>query len=410
MSTFISRAAVLVTALVPLAGFAAPLSLEAALELAVQRSEAARAARAGLASATEASRAAGQLADPTLRVGIENLPVTRNDRFSVTRDSMTMKRIGISQEWLSRDKREARRAAADAAASREAVQVWVAAAEARLQTALAYVDAFYANEVLRLTTLLEHHAQEQVETARARLASATGSSQEVLLLAGARGAAEDESAEVRQQESVAQVALYRWAGTQSRELAPIPTLAIPTEEDFVAGDPAVAALQRDIEVARKAAAVAAADRKPNWTWEVAYGQRSGYSDMVTVGVSIPLTVLPGERQDRDTAAKMALVDKAEADLAEASRAAAAEYRLLKSDARRLQERIDRYRAGVVTPAQQRIAVTVAAYRSNQGSLVTVFEARHAEVEQQRKLLVLQRDLARRQVQLAYRTVATEAAR
>jgi outer membrane protein TolC len=164
----------------------------------------------------------------------------------------------------------------------------------------------------------------------------------------------------------------------------------------------VLALQHDIEVARQAAAVAASERRPNVTWEVSYGQRTGYSDMVSVGVSIPLQVAPAERQDRDTAAKLALVDKAEAELAEATRAATAEYRVLASDAQRLQERIERYRSGVVTPAQQRTAVAMAAYRSNQATLASLFEARHAEVEVQRKLLSLQRELAKAQAQLAYK--------
>ena len=53
--------------------------------------------------------------------------------------------------------------------------------------------------------------------------------------------------------------------------------------------------------------------------------------MVSFGVSIPIPLSPSERQDRDTAAKLALADKAEADLAEATRAAG-EYRALVSDA------------------------------------------------------------------------------
>ena len=72
--------------------------------------------------------------------------------------------------------------------------------------------------------------------------------------------------------------------------------------------------------------------------------------MVSFGVSIPIPVSPSERQDRDTAAKLALADKAEAELAEAKRAASAEYRALASDAQRLQERIERYRPAVVAPA------------------------------------------------------------
>ncbi len=396
--------AALAASLLPFRAEAAPLSLQAALDLAVRRSEAVRSARAGALSAAETAKAAGQLPDPTLRVGVDNLPVTGADRFSTTRDSMTMKRIGLSQEWLSRDKREAREAAANASVVRESVQAQVAAAEARLQTALAYLDAFYAGEALQLTTLTEHHAQEEFAAARARLASAAGSSQEVLLLAAARGVAEDESAELRQQQSTARVALERWLGTPAEVLAPVPAWAIPSEVEYVTGDPSVAVLQRDIDVARSVAVATASNRSPNWTWEVAYGQRTGYSDMVSVGVSIPLPVSPRERQDRDTDAKLALVGKAEATLAEAMRAATADYRSLASDAQRLQDRIDRYRATVLAPAQQRTAAAIANYRSNQGSLLTLFEARHAEVEVQRKLLTLQRDLAKRHAQLAFRPI------
>ena len=166
----------------------------------------------------------------------------------------------------------------------------------------------------------------------------------------------------------------------------------------------VVSLQREIDVARGAAAVAATNRSPNWTWEVSYGQRTGYSDMVTVGVSIPIPIAPEARQDRETASKLALASKAEADLAEATRSATADYLSLVGDVQRLEERISHYRTSVLASAQQRTATAIAAYRSNQASLVVLFEARHAEVDVQRKLLNLQRDLAKRRAQLAFRPI------
>jgi outer membrane protein TolC len=397
-------ATALVAALLAHPASAAPLTLQAALDRATERSEAARAARAGAMSASEAAQAATQLPDPTLRVGIENLPVTGSDRFSTTRDSMTMKRIGLSQEWLSRDKRDARKTAADAVVGKEAVQARIAVADARLQTVLAYLDAFYVGQALQLTTLMEHHAHEEYEAARARLASANAGGEEVLKLAAARGMSEDEAAELRQQQATARVALERWIGMPVEDLDPVAALPTPSESEYVAGDPMVVSLQREIDVARGAAAVAAANRRPNWTWEVSYGQRTGYSDMVTVGVSIPLPVAPAARQDRETGSKLALASKAEADLAEATRSATADYLALVSDVQRLQERIGRYRSSVLVPAQQRTAAATAAYRSNQTSLTVLFEARHAEVDVQRKLLALQRDLAKRQAQLVYRPI------
>ena len=405
MFTHRLRAVASAAAMLPALTLAAPLTLTQALDLALQRSEATRSARAGVASASEAARAAGQLPDPTLRAGIDNLPVTGGDRFSTTRDSMTMKRIGIGQEWVSAEKRAARQAAADAMVSRESVSVHAAAAEVRLQTALAYLDVYFAGETLKLTTLSEHHIHEELEAAKARLSSSAGTSQEVLASTSARGIAEDESAEVRQQESAARVTLERWVGVPADELAAPAGLVIADERTFIENHPTVLAAQRDIELARQEAAVAASNRKPNWSWEVSYGQRTGYSDMVSFGVSIPLPVAPAQRQDRETAAKLALVDKAEGALAEATRAAQAEFRGLASDARRLTDRIQRYPSSVAVPAQQRTAAALAGYRSNQGTLASLFEARHMELRAQQKLLSLQRELAKTQAQLAYKPLA-----
>ena len=409
MSISFLRAAAFAAVFAPCTVMAAPLSLEEALNLAVQRSETSRSASAAIQSVTQMARAASQLPDPTLRVGVDNLPVTGPDRLHAARDSMTMKRIGISQEWLSPGKRATRQAAADAAVGRETVLLQTAVADTRLQTALVYLDAFFAGEASKLTTLMEHHAHEEWEASRARLSSSTGNSQDVLALAAARGEAADETAEAQQQQSAALLVLQRWVGVLANELAPMRALNLPTEATFIAAHPAVEALRLDVEVAKQTAAVVATNRQPNWTWEVAYGQRTGYADMVSVGVSIPLQLAPAQRQDRETSSKLALVDKAEADLAEATRAASAEYRAGVSDVRGLQERIARYRNGVLAPTAQRTAAATAAYRSNQASLVTLFEARHAEVQAQRKLLALQRDLTKAQAQLAYKPLDQGAA-
>lgn len=410
MFTHPLRAVALAAALLPALAAAAPLTLTQALDLALQRSEAVRSARAGVASASETARAAGQLPDPTLRAGVDNLPVTGADRLGTTRDSMTMKRIGIGQEWVSAEKRAARQAAADATIGRELVSAQATAAEVRLQTVLAYLDAYFCGEALKLTTLSEHHVHEELEAAKARLSSSAGSSQEVLATTGAQGIAEDESAQARQQQGAARVTLERWVGIPVDELAvPVEPAAVD-ERAFIEAHPAVLLAQRDMELARQDAAVAASNRGPNWSWEVSYAQRTGYADMVSFGVSIPLPVAPAERQDRETAARLALIEKAEAHLAEATRAAQAEYRGLAGDAQRLTERVQRYQSSVVLAAQQRTAAALAGYRSNQVTLALLFEARHMEVEARRKLLSLQRELAKTQAQLAYKPLVNGGAR
>jgi cobalt-zinc-cadmium efflux system outer membrane protein len=413
MSPHALRAAALAAVLLPAhwaIAAAGPLSLDQAMSLAAQRSQMARAARAGATGAGEMVRAAAQQPDPMLAVGIDNLPVTGSDRLRTSTEEMTMKRVGIAQEWIPAEKRAARASVASAIAARDSVAEGVAVAEARLQTALAYIDAYYAGQARELTTLNEKHAREALEAGKGRLATISGSSAEVLGLAGAVGVAEDESADQYQQQEAAAALLQRWTGVPFDALAEPRPGAVPAQEAFVAAHPAVVARLRDIEVAREEATAATLNRKPNWTWEVSYGQRQGLSDLVSFGVRIPLPVAPAARQDREIAARLALVDKAEAEVEEARRAAAGEYAALVSDARRLQERLERFEAAVMTPLRQRTAVSLAAYRSNQASLAMLFEARHAEVEAQRKLLSLRRELVKTQAQLAFKPTFQGAAR
>lgn len=404
MLSLLLHAVALAAALLPVMVTAAPLTLDQAVERAVQRSEAARSARAGVASASEAARAAGQLPDPMLGASLENLPITGPDRLRTGRESMTMKRIALSQEWVSAEKRALRTAAAGAMVARESAAVAAASADTRLQTALAYVDAFYASAALKLSLANEARAREAAETARARLSAGGGMAQDVLALTAAGGMAAEESAEIRQQSAAAAVSLARWIGVAADELD-TPNLGpgMP-EQAFVDRHPLVVAKRREIEVARQDAAVTASDRRPNWNWEVAYSQRSNFSDMVSVGVSIPLPVASAARQDRETASKLALVEKGEAELAEAVRSVHAEHQLLTSGAARLQERIKAFEANVLAPARQRTAAATAAYGSNLAALSMVFEARQAELEAERKLLNLQRDLAKALAQLNFRTL------
>lgn len=406
-----ARAAALLPAavaatLVAAAATAAPLSLEQALDLAVARSQATRSARAGAFGAAEMARVAGRQPDPMLTAGIESLPATGSDRLRTGAEDMTMKRIALSQEWVGADKRAARQEAALAMQRRETTMEAVAAAETRVQTALAYIDTWFAAQALVLAEHGQRHAREQLETGKARAATAAGSGAEVLGLASALGVAEDDVAEQRQQHASATAALHRFTGEAGEDLAEPAPGPLPARAAYMAGHPLVVARQREIDVARRAAELAHAERRPNWTFEVAYGQRVGRSDLVSLGVSIPLPVAPAERQDREIAAKRALQAKAEAELAEAERAAAAEHAALASDAARLAERIERLRSAVLAPLAQRTAAMLAAYRSNQASLAMLFEARHAQTEAERRLLALRRDLAKARAQLAFKLVAS----
>lgn len=97
----------------------AGLTLEQATRLAREQAPALAAQRNALAGAQAAQPAAATLPDPRLTLGVDNLPLSGADRLSLTRDFMTMQRVGLMQEVPNRAKREARASGAQARVSRE---------------------------------------------------------------------------------------------------------------------------------------------------------------------------------------------------------------------------------------------------------------------------------------------------
>ena len=96
-------------------GWSAPAGLpfEEAVRLAVERAPTLEARQSQTLAAREEAVRAAALPDPKLTVGIDNGPVTGTDAFELRADDMTMKRIGVMQEFPARAKRQARQAVAD---------------------------------------------------------------------------------------------------------------------------------------------------------------------------------------------------------------------------------------------------------------------------------------------------------
>src|SRR5262245_52106306 len=96
---------------------AAPLTFETALKLAAAAPDI-EVQTAGIEAAQSALTGAGRLPDPQLLLGIDNLPATGTDQWSLSRDSMTMRKIGVAQAVPNADRRQAEADIARAALSR----------------------------------------------------------------------------------------------------------------------------------------------------------------------------------------------------------------------------------------------------------------------------------------------------
>ena len=84
------------------------LSFEAALEIALREAPVLQMDAAQVEAARQNVIPSGELPDPRLALGLDNVPISGDDQFSLTAEPMTMQRIGFMQEFPSRSKRAAR--------------------------------------------------------------------------------------------------------------------------------------------------------------------------------------------------------------------------------------------------------------------------------------------------------------
>ncbi len=391
---------------------AEPLDLEQALRLAKSRSQGLAAQDNATLAAREMAVSAGQLPDPTLKIGINNLPVNGPDAGSLTRDFMTMRSIGVMQEITRSDKRQARaaryeREAETAHASRE-----LALANLQRDTAMAWLDRHYQERMRDVLVTQRDEAKLQVEAADSAYRANRGSQADVFAARSAVAQIEDRIAVTERQLATAQTQLARWIGDPASQALGAPPVMETTHldpatlETQLAHHPELAVMAKQEQMAQADAAVAQANKKADWSVEVMYSQRGpSYSNMVSIGLSVPLQWDQKNRQDREVAAKLAMVGQAHAQLEEATREHTAQTREMLLEWQSDRDRLKRYDSAFLPLAAQRTQAAVAAYRGNTGTLSAVLEARRAEIDTRMDELRLEMDTARLWAQLNYLTPA-----
>ncbi|MDR5880534.1 TolC family protein [Caballeronia sp. LZ032] len=388
----------------------ATVTLEAALQFATDRSAGMQAAQASVRASSEAAVKAGQLPDPMLKAGVDNLPVTGPQKFTVGQDFMTMRRVGIEQEWVSDEKRRLRSSLADEMVGRERAGYLAQVTNVRQQTAAAWHNAIYAKKALSLQQALLDHMNHELAAIKASYRGAKATASDVVQGQAMLAQARDQLLKAKQAYQTALIGLSRWtAVTVSDVTGEPPALesyvpSLPPEE-LQRVQPTLVAAADDILVADAETAVANSERSPNWTWGIAYQQRGGaYSNMVSVGVSIPMPFNRKDRQDRDAAQKAELGTKARLLYEDALRQVQSDIRTESATLASGRERIANLTQTLLPAADQRVGLATAAYKGGTGSLADTFAARRAQLDAQLQVLDLRRDVSQTWAQLEYQVV------
>lgn len=384
------------------------LTLDQALRFAENRSRTLVAQDAAASAARDMAVAAGQRPDPMLTAGINNLPINGADQFSLTRDFMTMRSIGVTQELTREDKLKARSARYEGEAEVAEAARTLALANLQRDTAIAWLDRLYQERMRDVLLTQRDEARLQIDAADAAYRGGRGTQVDVFAARSAVAQIEDRIEQADRLIATARTQLARWIGPAASDpLGSAPSLDAvrlkPQDLETELGHhPEIAVMAKKEAVAQAEADLAQVNKKTDVSVELMYSQRGpAYSNMVSLNVSIPLQWDQKNRQDRELAAKLANVEQKSAEREEATRAHVAEALAMLQEWHSDRDRLARYDGSLLPLATERMRASIAAYRGGAGSLTPVLEARRAEIDVRIERLRLEMEAARLWAQLNY---------
>jgi outer membrane protein TolC len=384
------------------------LTLDEALRLAETESPRLAAQRHALSAAQEQTGRAGELPDPKLRVGIENLPITGADRFRDDRDSMTMGVVGLVQEFPSSGKRSARSERAARARDVERSMLFSQRAMLQRDVAVAWLDVHFAQRSgVALDRLVERLAA-QADTVTAGVARGRQTAADSFML---RGAVEQARDRVLDQARILERARYALAvfleDQAKRPLGGIPDLdrLVHPREALLArlqDHPHLRVYDLREDLARADVDVAKASKRSDWSLEVGYGQRRpAFDNMLSVMVAVDLPWQAARRQDRDIASRLAELEQARAIREDARRMHEAELRSWLADYDAATRRLEHFGKSLVPLANERAEAALAAYRGGRAELASVLEAQRAITETELAAIAIEAERAKAWANLGY---------
>ncbi len=382
------------------------LTMSQALDIAVARAPEVAARQASAEGAAAAQISAGQLPDPRLVLGLDNVPVTGPDPFSLTSDSMTQGKIGWAQEMLNAAKRKARSEVAQALTARERALLAAERQIVKRATALAWLNRYFAEKRLALFGALERENRVLQDTVNARVAAgralpadAIATRQEALRLADRRD-------ELELNVGRAQAALRRWVGDAADATLAgepqIPTLDATHLRENLARHVELAVFEPMAQMAAAEAREAEAAKRGDWAWEVSYGKRSAsFGDMVSVQVALELPLFNATRRDPQVFAKRKEVQRVEAEREEMLRKHAEEIETELATQEELSRKLARLRDDALPLADERVRLLMASYEAKRVDLGAVLSARGERIETRLKVIETDAALAGLRARLAY---------
>lgn len=352
-----------------------------------------------------------ELPDPKLKFGIENVPVQGGNARRLTREGMTMERVGIMQDYVSSTKRQRKADTLRAEANKTEASSATIRARLQQQTAQAWLELALSQQTLKDATALLKESERQIAAQHAGVASGSSPAANVIDARLTLLAMQDRLSEAQRDVTIAQARLTQLTGQQVEGIGgPLPRFErLPAESDLlrqaIKQHPEVVQASREADVAKARSAQSEVAAIPDVGIEVSYGKRAdGYEDMAGVMFTVDLPLFRSQRQDKDYAADVSRSMEANDQLTLLIRDHQAQLDTLLAQYQAAQAQWQHQEQQAIPLQQQRVALQLAQYRSGKSDLSSVLEARRALLDSRLSAGKAARELAQLWAAIRYLTV------
>jgi outer membrane protein TolC len=344
--------------------------------------------------------AVATLPDPNISLRAGNFPV---DSFDINQEPMTQLSLGISQifprgDSLSLAKQQKEQLSVQEPLLRLDRKAKVAATVAQL-----WLEAYEAQESIRLIendrALFEH----LVDAARASYSAALGRARQQDLIRAQLELTrlDDRLTRLRQKQESTQRNLSEWIGAQAsmpldRVLpnhstsVPVATLYTKTADEqaryeWIRHHPALQASDQRIDAMTTGVELAHQKYKPEWSISAQYGYRADdttgrdRADLFSMGVTFDLPIFTGNRQDKEVSAAVARAEASKSDKQLLARQLMAELEAAIVQLQRLDERNALFTHQLLPQMAEQAEASLTAYNNDDGDFAEAVRARIAEL-------------------------------
>ena len=349
---------------------------------------------------------AGALPDPKLQIGLDNLLIEGPSRFETGGDFMTMRRVGLMQEFPNRAKRNARIETAQAQIAVAQAQRTISQQTVRLSTALAWIARRSAERELAALTGLRAENKLLASAVQAQLAGGKGMLTDAVLPRVEAAMIDERQDALQAAVAQANAELRRWVGAQADAPlvgdAPDWSVELASLGEHLNRHPQLQAFASKQQLLQAESHAASADKHADWGLEVAYQQRGrAFGDMVSVQLSFDLPFFTKTRQNPLIAAKAAELDALAFERESTTREHAAMFVSQLAEHARLTKSAVRIEQVFLPLAAEKCALALAAWQSGSADLSAVIAARSERVDVLLRAISVRGEVQARAAQLHF---------